>query len=42
MVVVAGRDDQCTKGNERVRGKYTGFVMNGARNRVLSSNVMTN
>ena len=41
MVVVAGHNDQCTKGNERVREKYARFVTNGIRNGILSSNVIT-
>jgi len=41
VVVVAGRDDQCTEGNKRVRENCARFMMNSAKDRLLSSNVMT-
>ena len=41
MFMVAGCNDQCTEGDEGVRGKYARFMTNSAKNRILSSNVMT-
>jgi len=41
IVVVIGCDDQHTKSDKRVKGKYVGFVMNSTEYLVSSSNVMT-
>ena len=42
MVVVAGRGDQCTEGDVRVKGKEcVGLVMSGTDRVISSSNVMT-
>jgi len=41
-VVVVGRDDQRTEGDERVEGKgCVGLVVSGMEGRLSSSNVMT-
>jgi len=42
VVVVAGRGDQCTEGDVRVKGKgCVGLVMSGTDRVVSSSNVVT-